>query len=190
MERDPKLPLISVISPKSKVKIMAMKQHLVEAFNAQIQAEFQSAYVYLGMAAWFTENNLPGFAQWMRVQWEEETQHAMKLYDFLHNRGESVTLRPLTAPGSSYTSALDVFEHVHGHEQSITASINALYELALTEKDLPSQIVLQWFINEQVEEEALVIEIIERLKLVGSDGPSIYLLDRQMATRTPGQEEA
>ncbi|MFM8771147.1 MAG: ferritin [Candidatus Kapaibacterium sp.] len=169
---------------------MAMKQHLVDAFNAQIQAEFQSAYVYLGMAAWFTENNLPGFAQWMRVQWEEETQHAMKLYDFLHNRGESVTLRPLAAPGSSYTSALDVFEHVHSHEQSITASINALYELALTEKDLPSQIVLQWFINEQVEEEALVMEIIERLKLVGSDGPSIYLLDRQMATRTPGPEEA
>lgn len=169
---------------------MAMKQHLVDAFNAQIQAEFQSAYVYLGMAAWFTENNLPGFAQWMRVQWEEETQHAMKLYDFLHNRGVSVTLRPLSAPGSTYTSALDVFEHVHTHEQSITASINALYELALTDKDLPSQIMLQWFINEQVEEEALVIEIIERLKLVGTDGPSIYLLDRQMATRTPGPEEA
>lgn len=169
---------------------MAMKQHLVDAFNAQIQAEFQSAYVYLGMAAWFTENNLPGFAQWMRVQWEEETQHAMKLYDFLHNRGVRVTLRPLSAPGSTYTSALDVFEHVHTHEQSITASINALYELALTDKDLPSQIMLQWFINEQVEEEALVIEIIERLKLVGTDGPSIYLLDRQMATRTPGPEEA
>lgn len=169
---------------------MAMNQQLVEAFHKQIQAEFQSAYVYLGMAAWFTENNLPGFAQWMRVQWEEETQHAMKLYDFLHNRGESVALRPLAAPDGTYTSALDVFEHVHKHEQSITASINALYEHALNTKDLPSQIMLQWFINEQVEEEALVIEIIERLKLVGSDGPSIYLLDRQMATRTPGPEEA
>ena len=169
---------------------MAMNQQLVDAFNAQIQAEFQSAYVYLGMAAWFTENNLPGFAQWMRVQWEEETQHAMKLFDFLHNRGERVMLRPLSAPGDTYTSALDVFEHVHQHEQSITSSINALYEHALNTKDLPSQIVLQWFINEQVEEEALVIEIIERLKLVGSDGPSIYLLDRQMATRPSAPQEA
>ncbi len=162
---------------------MPMKPKLVEAFNAQIQAEFQSAYTYLGMAAWFAENNLPGFAQWMRVQWQEETMHAMKLYDFIHNRGASVTLRPLTAPAKKFTTALSVFEQVRKHELAITASINDLYELALKEKDLPAQIVLQWFINEQVEEEALVMEIIERLKLVGSDGPSVYLLDRQMATR-------
>ncbi|MCX6140485.1 MAG: ferritin [Candidatus Kapabacteria bacterium] len=160
-----------------------MKPKLVDAFNAQIQAEFQSAYTYLGMAAWFTENNLPGFAQWMRIQWQEETMHAMKLHDFLHSRGESVTLRALVAPSKKYSSAVQVFEQVRKHEQSITASINDLYELALKEKDLPSQIVLQWFINEQVEEEALVMEIIERLKLVGSDGPSVYLLDRQMAVR-------
>lgn len=162
---------------------MSMKPKLVDAFNIQIQAEFQSSYTYLGMAAWFAEQNLPGFAQWMRVQWQEETMHAMKLYDFLHNRGESVTLRPLAAPVKKYTSAVQVFEQVRKHEMAITASINALYELALKEKDLPAQIVLQWFINEQVEEEALVVEIIERLKLVGSDGPSVYLLDRQMATR-------
>ncbi len=163
---------------------MPMKPKLVEAFNIQIQAEFQSAYTYLGMAGWFTENNLPGFSQWMRIQWQEETLHAMKLHDFLHSRGESVTLRPLTAPSKKYTSSVQVFEQVRKHEQSITASINDLYELAFKEKDLPSQIVLQWFINEQVEEEALVMEIIERLKLVGSDGPSVYLLDRQMSSRT------
>ena len=163
---------------------MAMKTNLVEAFHTQIQAEFQSSYVYLSMAAWFTENNLPGFAQWMRVQWEEETQHAMKLVDFLHNRGEAVVLHAIASPTASYSSPLDVFEHVHLHEQKITASINALYELSLQEKDLPSQVMLQWFINEQVEEEALVIEIIERLRLVGSDGPSIYLVDREMGTRT------
>jgi len=163
---------------------MAMKPKLVQAFNVQIQAEFQSAYVYLGMAAWFMENNLPGFAQWMRVQWQEETFHAMKLYDFLHSRGEAVELRPLAAATKKYTSALHVFEQVRKHEQSITASINDLYELALKEKDLPSQIMLQWFINEQVEEEAIVAELIERLKLVGSDGPSIYLLDRQLSSRS------
>ena len=163
---------------------MPMKPKLVDAFNIQIQAEFQSAYTYLGMAGWFTENNLPGFSQWMRIQWQEETLHAMKLHDFLHSRGESVTLRPLTAPPKKYTSAVQVFEQVRKHEQNITSSINDLYELALKEKDLPSQIVLQWFINEQVEEEALVMEIIERLKLVGSDGPSVYLLDRQMSSRS------
>lgn len=162
---------------------MPMKPKLVEAFHAQIQAEFQSAYTYLGMSAWFAENNLPGFSLWMRVQWEEETLHAMKLYDFLHNRGENVLLLPLSAPSKKYTSAINVFEQVRKHEQMITKSINDLYELALKEKDLPSQIVLQWFINEQVEEEAQVMEIVERLRLVGSDGPSIYLMDRQMAER-------
>ncbi len=163
---------------------MAMKTNLVEAFHTQIQAEFQSAYVYLSMASWFTEHNLPGFAQWMRVQWEEETQHAMKLVDFLHNRGEAVVLHAIASPTATYGSPLDVFERVREHEQKITASINALYELSLQVKDLPSQIVLQWFINEQVEEEALVVDIIERLRMVGSDGPSIYLFDREMGTRT------
>lgn len=163
---------------------MAMKTNLVEAFHTQIQAEFQSAYVYLSMASWFTEHNLPGFAQWMRVQWEEETQHAMKLVDFLHNRGEAVVLHAIASPTATYESPLDVFERVREHEQKITSSINALYELSLQGKDLPSQIVLQWFINEQVEEEALVVDIIERLRMVGSDGPSIYLFDREMGTRT------
>jgi ferritin len=161
-----------------------MKTNLVEAFHTQIQAEFQSAYVYLSMASWFTEHNLPGFAQWMRVQWEEETQHAMKLVDFLHNRGEAVVLHAIASPTATYGSPLDVFERVREHEQKITSSINALYELSLQVKDLPSQIMLQWFINEQVEEEALVVDIIERLRMVGSDGPSIYLFDREMGTRT------
>lgn len=160
-----------------------MKPKLVTAFNTQIQAEFQSAYVYLGMSAWFAENNLPGFAQWMHIQWQEETLHAIKLYDFLHSRGESVDLRALTAPTKKYSTPLQVFEQVRRHEQAVTMSINDLYELALKDKDLPSQIVLQWFINEQVEEEALIAGLIERLKLVGSDGPSIYLLDRQLSSR-------
>ncbi|MDZ4746763.1 MAG: ferritin [bacterium] len=162
---------------------MAMKEKLVKALDVQIQAEFQSAYLYLSMASWFTENSLQGFAHWMRIQWHEETMHATKLYDFVHGRGASVTLLALDAPDRKFKNALEVFESVRKHEVAITARINELYELAVNEKDLPLQIVLQWFINEQVEEESQVIEIIEHLKMVGSDGPAIYLLDRQMASR-------
>lgn len=162
---------------------MSMKDKLVDALNEQIQAEFQSAYLYLSMASWFTENSLQGFAHWMRIQWHEETMHATKLYDFAHGRGASVTLLSLDAPERRFKNAVEVFETVRKHELAITARINTLYDLAVHEKDLPLQIVLQWFINEQVEEESQVIEIIEHLKMVGSDGPSIFLLDRQMASR-------
>ncbi len=162
---------------------MAMKEKLVDAINEQIQAEFQSAYLYLSMASWFTDSSLQGFAHWMRIQWHEETMHAMKLYDFVHGRGASVTLLQIEAPQRKFKNAVEVFELVRKHEVAITERINVLYELAVQEKDLPLQIVLQWFINEQVEEESQVIEIIEHLKMVGSDGPSIFLLDRQMASR-------
>lgn len=160
-----------------------MKTKLVGAINDQICAEFKSAYLYLAMAAWFTENNLPGFAHWMKLQWQEETQHAIKLYDFLHSRGASVTLQAMDAPKKNFKAPLEIFEQVRKHEIMITERINALYELAVVEKDYPLQIVLQWFINEQVEEESQVMEIVERLKLIGSDGPSIYLFDRQLAGR-------
>lgn len=163
---------------------MPVKPKLAKAINDQIQAEFQSAYEYLSMSAWFTQNNLPGFAHWMRIQWQEETMHAMKLYQFLHDRGGNVALQGIAAPTEKFTSAIQVFTAVRKHEQSITDKINNLYDLAVKEKDLPLQIVLQWFINEQVEEEAQVAEIIDQLKMIGSDGPSIYLLDRQMASRT------
>ncbi len=162
---------------------MAVKPKLVSAINDQIQAEFQSAYQYLAMAAWFEENNLQGFAHWMRLQWQEETNHAMKLYTHLMARGGTVALQAIKAPAKSFSSALQVFEQVRKHELAITERINVLYELAVKEKDLPLQIVLQWFINEQVEEEAVVEGIIDRLKLIGADGPSIYLLDRQLGAR-------
>ena len=163
---------------------MPVKPSTSAAISEQIRAEFHSAYVYLGMSSWFADNNLPGFAHWMRMQWQEETQHAMKLYDFLHNRGGSVQLLDIAAPTATYASAIDVFDAVQKHEESITQRINDLYEVALKEKDLPLQIVLQWFINEQVEEEAQVSEIVDQLKMVGADGPSLYLLDRQLASRT------
>lgn len=109
--------------------------------------------------------------------------HATKLFDFVHSRGGSAHLKTLTEPRREYATLADVFAHVREHELYITSRINDLYELAVNEKDYPLQIVLQWFINEQVEEEAQVIEIIERLKMIGSDGASIYLFDSQLANR-------
>ncbi len=162
---------------------MSIKPKLVSAVNDQIQAEFASAYLYLSMSAWLSENNLHGFAHWMQTQWREETDHAMKLYRFVHDRGGAVTLQTIKAPTEEFKSPLAIFESVLGHERAITQSINDLYELAVNEKDLPLQVVLQWFINEQVEEEAMVEEIIDRLKLIGTDGPSIYLVDRELGSR-------
>jgi ferritin len=127
-------------------------------------------------------------AHWMRMQWQEETMHASKLFDFLLSRGASAHLLALTEPRKDYASATDVFEQVQHHEQYITSRINDLYDLAIEERDRPLQIVLQWFISEQVEEEAQVAEIVERLRLVGTDGPSIYLLDRELAQRAAPAE--
>lgn len=160
-----------------------MKPIVITAINEQIRAEFHSAYVYLGMSAWCVENNLPGFAHWLRMQWQEETMHAMKLFDFLHSRGGSAQLLSIDAPSHSWSSPLDIFQHVREHEMAITERINVLYDLALEHRDRPLQILLQWFINEQVEEEAQVQDIVERLKLIGGDGPSVYLLDRQLSGR-------
>ncbi len=162
---------------------MSIAAPLAEAVNDQIQVEFQSAYQYLAMAAWFTESNLHGFAHWMQMQWQEETLHAMKLYGFLHHRGGRVVLRALEAPTSTYQSPLHCFEEVLKHEERVTKKINELYELAMKEKDLPLQIMLQWFINEQVEEEAQVTELVDRLNLVGSDSTALFLLDSQLAGR-------
>ncbi|MBI2794847.1 MAG: ferritin [Ignavibacteria bacterium] len=165
-----------------------MKTSLIEAVNEQIRNEFQSAYLYLSMSAWFTHKNLPGFAHWMKIQWEEETGHALKLFQFVHDRGGIVTLMPLEAPAIEYDSPTALFEEVLNHEQQVTAEINDLHDLAVKERDLPLQIILQWYITEQVEEEAQVEEILGKLKYLGADGPSLYLLDRNLATRTvPGR---
>ncbi|MFZ9870469.1 MAG: ferritin [Candidatus Kapaibacteriota bacterium] len=165
---------------------MPITPAVVEAINNQIQAEFQSAYQYLAMSAWFHENNLPGCAHWMNIQWQEETAHAMKLFGYVHDRGGAVTLQAITAPEHTYASPLDVFRAVREHEAWITSRITELYDIAVAHRDLPLQIMLQWFISEQVEEEAVVDSIIERLQMIGGDGPSIYLLDRELGGRPGG----
>jgi ferritin len=154
-----------------------------EAINDQIKKEFYSAYLYLSMAAYFEAKNLPGFARWLRVQFGEEQTHALKFYEYVLERGGHVALQAISQPPSEWKSNLAAFEQVLEHEQQVTASINKLYETALAEKDYASQIMLQWFINEQVEEEKNATEIVEQLKLIDAHGTAVLMLDHQLGKR-------
>jgi ferritin len=158
-------------------------QKMQDAMNEQINKELFSSYLYLSMSAYFGDKNLPGFANWMRVQAEEEREHAMKFFDFIQERGGSVCLKGIDAPKTDWSSSLEVAEEVAAHEAKVTASIYALYELALQEKDYPAQIMLQWFINEQVEEEKNAGEIVATLKLIEDRGTAVLMLDHQLAKR-------
>ena len=154
-----------------------------DAINDQIQKELYSSYLYLSMSAYFADRNLSGFAHWMRVQEAEEREHAMKFYDFILERGGKVNLKAIDAPKTEWTSTLEVAEEVAAHEAKVTASIYALYETALKEKDYPAQIMLQWFISEQVEEEKNAAEIVANLKLIEERGTAIFVLDHQLGKR-------
>ncbi|CAG1006251.1 bacterioferritin B [Anaerolineales bacterium] len=158
-------------------------QNMQDAINDQINKELYSSYLYLSMAAYFEDNNLPGFAHWMRVQESEEREHAMKLYDFLLERGGRVILKTIDAPKTEWKSTLEVAEEVAAHEAKVTTSIYSLYETALKEKDYPAQVMLQWFITEQVEEEKNAAEIVSTLKLIEAHGTAILMLDKQLGKR-------
>ena len=154
-----------------------------DAINDQINKELYSSYLYLSMAAYFEDRNLSGFSHWMRVQESEEREHAMKLYDFLLERGGKVNLKAIDAPKTEWTSTLEVATEVAAHEAKVTASIYVLYETALKEKDYPAQIMLQWFISEQVEEEKNATDIVANLKLIEERGTAVLMLDHQLAKR-------
>ena len=154
-----------------------------DAMNEQINKEMFSSYLYLSMAAYFEGKNLPGFANWMRLQAEEEREHAMKFYDFILERGGRVELKAIEAPKLEWGSNLEVVEEVAAHEALVTASINSLYELALKEKDYPAQIMLQWFITEQVEEESNAGQVVADLKLIEERGTAVLMLDKQLGKR-------
>lgn len=154
-----------------------------DAMNEQINKELFSSYLYLSMAAYFEDKNLPGFGHWMRVQADEEREHAMKFYDFILERGGKVVMKAIDAPKTEWTSSLEVAEEVAAHEAKVTASIYALYELALKEKDYPAQVMLQWFISEQVEEEKNAAEIVANLKLIEERGTAVLMLDHRLAKR-------
>jgi len=154
-----------------------------DAMNEQINKELYSSYLYLSMAAYFEDRNLPGFAHWMRVQEAEEREHAMKFYDFILERGGRVAFKTIDAPKTDWKSSLEVAEEVAAHEAKVTASINSLYELALKEKDYPAQVMLQWFITEQVEEEKNAAEIVANLKLIEERGTAVLMLDHRLGKR-------
>lgn len=160
-----------------------IKQKIQEEINEQIQAELQSAYQYLGYAAWFEDKNLDGFAHWLKHQWEEEIEHAMKFYRHIIRRGGQVELKKLEAPKVKADSPADIFEQVLEHERYITKRIHKLYDLAEKEDDYPLKTLLHWFIEEQVEEEDTTSSILEKLQLIGEQGTSLYVLDRELARR-------
>jgi len=154
-----------------------------DAMNEQINKELFSSYLYLSMAAYFEDKNLPGFGNWMRLQADEEREHAMKFYDHILERGGRVTLKAIDAPKTEWSSNLEVAEEVAAHEAKVTASIYDLYELALKEKDYPAQVMLQWFITEQVEEEKNAGDIVADLKLIEERGTAVLMLDKQLGKR-------
>ncbi len=160
-----------------------INKSMQDAINDQINKELYSSYLYLSMAAYLEDRNLSGFAHWMRVQETEEREHAMKFYDFIVERGGRVILKAIEAPKTEWKSTLELAEEVAAHEAVVTASIHALYELALKEKDYSAQIMLQWFITEQVEEERNAAEIVSNLKLIEDRGTAILMLDHRLAKR-------
>lgn len=160
-----------------------IKQKIQDEINEQIQAEFQSAWLYLQFSAWFENKNLDGFAHWMKMQWQEEQEHGMKFYDHLLRRGGRVELQQIEKPKVSTDSVIGIFEKVLDHERYITKRIHSLYDLAKEEDDYPLQTILHWFIDEQVEEEETAESILERLEMIGGEGTSLYILDRELANR-------
>ena len=160
-----------------------MTERMEEALNKQLNAELYSAYMYLSMTAWFEAMNLDGFASWMKSQALEEVEHAMKFYNFINERGGRVKLMPIEGPPIDWDSPVDVFEAGYKHEQYVTSLINDLVDLAVKEKDHATQIFLQWFVTEQVEEEANFGSILEKLRMVGESPGPLFMMDRELGQR-------
>ena len=160
-----------------------MKKSINDALNKQINAEMYSAYLYLAMGAYFDGLGLDGFASWMKVQYQEEMFHAMKFYGFVYERGGKVVFDAIEKPPTEFKSILSVFEETLTHEKHVTSLINGLYDLAVTEKDYAFQSLLNWFIDEQVEEEDSAQKIIDKIKLAGETGPGLYMMDQELGAR-------
>ena len=164
-----------------------LNKEMEDALNGQINAEMYSAYLYLSMSAYFQSISLSGFANWMRVQYQEEMAHAMKFYDFINERGGRVTLKVIDAPPTNWASPLAAFEAAYAHEQKVTGLINDLVEKAHEKRDHATSIFLQWFVSEQVEEEDNANKIVEHIKLMGDARGGMFMLDRELGQRTFAQ---
>jgi ferritin len=166
-----------------------ISKKLETAINEQINAELYSAYLYLSMSAYFKSANLNGFASWMRMQAQEEQVHAMKFFDYLSERSGRIILNEINSPKSDWENPLDVFENVYSHEQKVTGLINALVDMAIEENDHATVNFLQWYVEEQVEEESSAEEIVANLKLLGDSRNGLFMFDRELGKRMPQQTE-
>lgn len=156
---------------------------MVEALNSQLNAEMYSAYLYLSMGAYFEDLDLSGFANWMRVQAQEEMTHAMKIHDYIIQRGDRVTLTKIEAPPTEWKSPVNAFEHVYEHEQKVTGLINQLVNLALSLGDHATNNFLQWFVAEQVEEEESSSGVLKKVKMANDSLSGMLMLDNELAQR-------
>jgi ferritin len=163
-----------------------MKSNIIEAIHQQINNEFNSSYAYLAMASWCASKNLDGFAAWMKLQAKEEIEHGMKLYEYLHDRGIKAELRAINKPKADWKNVLDLFQEVCKLEHAQTHAINRLVDLAIEEREHATKTILHWFLEEQVEEEATVQKIKEKLELIQSDPAGILFIDKEMGQRPVG----
>ncbi len=161
-----------------------LKEKMLNAINNQINAEQYSALLYLSMSAYFYDKGLPGFANWMYIQYQEELTHANKFFNYVNERSGKVTMKAIEQMPTEFEGVIDVFEKTLEHEQNVTSLINNLVDVAIEEKDHATQSFLKWFVDEQVEEEANVQEILDTLKLINGQGNGIFMLDREMRQRT------
>lgn len=160
-----------------------ISKKMQDALIDQINAELYSAYLYLAMAAEFESKNLKGMAGWMEVQAKEETAHAKRLYDFVNNRGGRVTLKAIDAPPLEWGTPAAAFEAAYEHEQKVSAMIHNLVDIARSEKDKATEVMLAWFVEEQVEEEASTSEIAEKLKMIKDSANGLFMLDSVLGKR-------
>ncbi|MDJ0924632.1 MAG: ferritin [Acidimicrobiia bacterium] len=162
---------------------MALTQELEAALNAQVTLELESAHQYLALSAWLEGEGLPGMAHWMRMQSGEENEHAMKFFEFLVDRNATVKLGSIRAPQTEFESVVDIFRASLAAEQRVTEAINNIYAIATDARDFASYPLLDWFVNEQVEEEATVQQIIDDLERIEGNGHALLMLDREMGSR-------
>lgn len=160
-----------------------ISKEMESALNEQINKEFYSAYLYLAMSAFCNTIGLPGFSNWMRMQYEEESLHVTKMYDYVLGQGGEIQLKTIEMPPKEYGTPLEIFEETLAHEQFITASINTLMDLAVSEHDYATQTFLQWYVTEQVEEEGNVNDILAPLRMVGADKGGLMMIDQQLGQR-------
>ena len=162
---------------------MKISDAMVSAINDQIKAEYDSAYIYLAMSAYFKAEGLDGMSHWMKKQYSEEVEHAEKFISYLYERGARVIIPDIARPKESYADALEAFRTAYAHEQYVTSRIYKLVDLAVSEKDYATQSMLQWYVDEQMEEEDNTSSIVSKLEFLGTDKHGVYTVDRELAAR-------